>query len=337
MNRGLGREHGGESEKRGLGAAVFFFTLLFASPVSWAQEYPFSVSIIGGIYQPSLNTINRILGNPHQAILQDPNYLLPHNPVLPVEVRDIVTARLSGNANYGVEAQWDVTQKFSLVATVSFWQGSSTAQDVITTFIRQDLPPIEAPRSARYQVSVSQFWLGWKYNLIRDPELGRIYVDVGVLGFSLADLTMDTLFKVALPDQNFGSTSETEARGLAYTARLGLGGEYFLTTWLSLGMDVNYVIGTVTDLKVRRFFQQNFSSTPVPPSQSLQPPSVPVPQGGDQVRYATVQTENISDVCSPASPDAATSPFGTCAPGAGFPLHLELSGLQISAALRFYF
>ena len=337
MNRGSSCDDW--KNPRGRAATVLSVWILlqcFSSAV-WAEESRFSISIIGGIYQPSLNTLNRILGDPHQAILQDPNYLLPHNRLLPAEVRDIVSPKISGNANYGLEAQWDVTDRFSLTATVSLWQGDSTSQDVITTFIRQDLPAVQAPRSARYQVSLTQIWLGWKYNLVRDPERGRIFADVGLAGVSLADLTMDSLFKVNLQDQNFASLSQTEARGLSYTTRLGLGGEYFLTEWLSIGMDINYVIGTITKLEVKRYFQQNFSSVPIPPSQAIQPPTTPIPQGGQVVTTARVQTQNITDTCTPSSPNATTSPFGSCAPGAGNNLQLELNGFQINGVIRFYF
>ena len=324
---------------RGRAATVLWVWILLQgfSAACWAEDSRFSVSIIGGIYQPSLSSLNRILGDPHQAILQDPNFLLPHNLLLPAEVRNILSPKIEGNANYGLEAQWDVTDRFSLTATVSIWQGDSTASDVITTFIRQDLPAVQAPRTARYQVSLTQMWLGWKYNLIRDPERGRIFVDIGLAGVALADLTMDSLFKVNLPDQSFASLSQTEARGISYTTRFGLGGEYFLTEWLSIGIDVNYVVGTVTKLEVRRYFQQNFSSVPIPPSQAIQPPTTPIPQGGQTVTTAHVQTQNITDTCSPAAPNASSSPFGSCAPGAGNNLQLELNGFQINGVLRFYF
>ena len=335
------RRCGGEDSRVGVRRAillVLLFLLIPLASVGKAEERRFSVAITGGTYNPSLKTLNRILGDPHSAILQDPNYLLPHNVLLPAERRNIVAPKIQERANYGVEAQWEINDDFSLVTTLSVWQGDSVAEDRIDAFIRQDLPPVhDVPRSARYEVSVSQIWLGGKYNLFRDPERGRVFINVGILGVSLADVTMDTLFKVLTPDQNFAASSSTEARGLAYTTRLGVGGEYFLTEWLSFGINVNYVIGTITNLEVKRHFRQNFSDIPIPPTEAVQPPDVPTPQDGEKVNYATVQTQNITDVCSPPSPSAQTSPFGTCGPGAGSPLKLELDGLQINAAIRFYF
>jgi hypothetical protein len=173
---------------------------------------------------------------------------------------------------------------------------------------------------------------------LRDPERGRLFVNVGLAGVSLADLTLDTLFKINTPDQSFASSSSIEARGFSYTTRLGLGGEYFLTSWLSVGFNVNYVIGTVSKLKVERNFRQNFSDIPVPPAEAVQPPGVPVPEQGETVQYATVESVNITDFCDPPAPTGANvAQFGTCAPGAGRTLELELNGLQIGAALRFYF
>lgn len=321
--------------QRCLAFFLFGFLILYSSG-GWAQEQRFSVSINAGIYQPSLRTLNRILGDPHRGILQDPNYLLPRNIFLPAEVRNIVSPQISGKTNYGLEAQWEATDDFSLVATLSVWQGESIANDVITTFIRQDLPPIQAPRSARYAVSISQLWLGWKYNVLRDPERGRIFINVGLVGISLADFNLDTLFKIETPEQSFASTSSVEARGLAYTTRLGIGGEYYLTEWFSVGFNANYVVGTITKLKVKRHFRQNFSDIPIPPSEAVQPPAPSEPETNEVISHADVQTENITDICNPSAPPPL-GPFGTCGPGAGEPLRIELNGLQLTGTLRFYF
>lgn len=337
MNQQNGRDRTASCVVRAGLTLLLFFVIFSSGSEAWGQDRRFSIALTSGLYKPSLSTLNRILGNPNQAILQDPNYLLPRNRLLPAEVRNIVVPTITERVNYGLEVQWEATDDFSVVATLSIWQGDAVAHDTITTFIRQDLPPVQAPRSARYDVSLSQIWLGWKYNLYRNPERGRVFVNVGLAGVTLADLTMDTLFKVDTPDQNFAATSSTEARGLAYTTRIGLGGEYFLTEWLSVGFNVNYVIGKITNLEVERHFRQNFANIPVPPTEANQPPGVPVPQEGEEIRYADVVSQNITDTCSPASPQSDTSPFGTCAPGAGNELELELNGLQITGQIRFYF
>lgn len=325
---------------------IFVIALIFIlpPPPSSAQESRLSVAYTVGVYQPSLKTLNKILGDPHLAILQDPNYLLPRNRLLPAEVRNIVAPELSGKTNYGVEVQWEATDQFSLVATLSLWQGESVAEDVITTFLRQDLPPVSAPRTATYNLTVNQIWLGWKYNLYQDPDRGRFFINVGLIGISIANLTMDSLVRVNSPDLNFASVSSTEAEGVAFTSRIGIGGEYFITSWLSFGVNANYVIGSSAKVKVERHFRSSFFDIPPPPPETTNLQNVPpVPENGETLRWARVETQNISDFCDPPATleDGSINP-DTCAqhgPGtpAGRELELELNGFQVTGMLRFYF
>ncbi|MDC4226940.1 MAG: hypothetical protein MPW15_22545 [Candidatus Manganitrophus sp.] len=148
-----------------------------------------------------------------------------------------------------MEVQWEATDKFSLVATLSLWEGESVAEDIITTFLRQDLPPVSAPRTATYNLTVKQIWLGWKYTLYQDPDRGRFFINVGLVGVSIANLMIDSVVRVNSPDLNFASVSSTEAEGIAFTSRIGIGGEYFITPWLSFGVNANYVIGSSEKLK----------------------------------------------------------------------------------------
>jgi hypothetical protein len=316
---------------------VFLFPRL-----STAQDSGLSVAYVVGIYQPSLKTFNKLLGDPSLSILQDPNYLLPRNRLLPVEVRDIISPKMTGNANYGLEVQWEATEKFSLVGTLSMWNGQSKASDVLTTFLRQDLPPVSAPRSATYDLTVSQIWLGWKYILFQDPDKGRFFINIGLVGISIANLTMDSVIKVNSPQLNFASVSSTEAQGIAFTSRLGIGGEYFITPWFSFGVNTNYVIGSSSRIKVKRHFQSSFFNIPAPPPETQDLANVPpLPENGDTVTFARVRTQNITDTCDPPARDEQGNVLqNTCsrAPqAAGKPLELELNGFQVTASLRFYF
>lgn len=325
---------------------ILVIALIFILPphFSFAQESRLSIAYTTGVYHPSLKTLNKILGDPHLAILQDPNYLLPRNRLLPAEVRNIVAPELTGKTNYGAEVQWEASHKFSLVATLSLWQGESIAEGVITTFLRQDLPPVSAPRTATYNLSITQIWLGWKYNLYQDPDRGRFFINVGLIGISIANLMMDSVVRVNSPDLNFASVSSTEAEGVAFTSRVGIGGEYFITSWLSFGVNANYVIGSSAKVKVQRHFRSSFFDIPPPPPETTNLQNVPpVPENGETLRWARVETQNISDFCDPpATLDTGSVNPDTCAQhGQGSPagreLELELNGFQVTGMLRFYF
>lgn len=328
----------------------WFWILIIAASLtlpphpSFGQESRLSIAYTTGVYQPSLKSLNKILGDPHLAILQDPNYLLPRNRLLPAEIRNIVAPEITGKTNYGAEIQWEATDKFSLVATLSLWQGESTAEDVITTFLRQDLPPVSAPRTAAYNLSVTQIWLGWKYSLYQDPDYGRFFINVGLIGISIANLMIDSVVRVNSPNLNFASVSSTEAEGIAFTSRIGIGGEYFITSWLSFGVNANYVIGSSAKVKVKKHFRSSFFDIPPPPPETTNLQNVPpVPENGETLRWARIETQNISDFCDPPAttgdgnidPDTC-SQHGRGNP-AGRPLELELNGFQVTGMLRFYF
>lgn len=301
---------------------------------SHAKDARLSVAYTFGVYQPALKTLNRILGDPGRAILQDPNYLLPRNRLLPAEKRNIVAPSVSGKTSFGLDIQYEANKRFSLVGTLSVWSGESSVSDEVDLFLRQDLPPDTFPRSATYDLKITQIWLGWKYNLVQDPDRGRLYLNMGLLGLSIADLTMDSVVKVNRPDidLSFASVSSTEAQGIAFTSRFGLGGEYYVSKSISFGIDLNYILATSSEIKVKRHFRSNFSQNLPSPPETTDLQNIPqVPQAGDQLTTATVSSQNVTDLCSPGDES------GGCGQGAGSALELELSGFMVTGVIRYYF
>jgi len=90
--------------------------LLWAAP-AWGQESfeqhsdkpspasRWSVGLTAGTYTPGLKAFNHALNTPGLVIMQDPNFLIPRNENLPVEIRDVGVADLSSSVNYGMETQ----------------------------------------------------------------------------------------------------------------------------------------------------------------------------------------------------------------------------------------
>lgn len=268
-------------------------------PTEWKNV---SVGLLAGLYHPSLDTLNNILHNPNVGILQDPNFLLPGNPDLPVSKRNIVAPNLFGLAEYGAELQIDINPKYAFIFAFSTYSAESRAEDQVTIFTRSNQPPALVPRDARYNVTVNQFWWGLKYNLINDPGKKTFYLNIGLLGIAGAYLTMDSLERVITPTLSFDSVSVTEASGWGFTNRFGAGGEYRIQKWLSIGGRVNYVVGKVSTLTVTRFFSSGFGQPPDTPPDALPPdPTIPIPQPvhnpapGDSITYANMQTVGAAD------------------------------------------
>ncbi|MFI5304515.1 MAG: hypothetical protein ACHQYP_06930 [Nitrospiria bacterium] len=286
------------------------------------------MGLLVGIYHPSLNTLNHILSDNGVGILQDPNYLLPGNPAFPASIRNIITPNIYGLAQYGVEAQLEINPKFSFTFTFTSWQGESRAEDSVTIFTRSNLAPSIVPRDARYNLQINQFWWGLRYHFYNDPGHKKFYINLGILGVSGAYLTMDSLERVITNNNlSFDSVSVTEASGYGFTTRFGAGGEYYVKKWLSMGANVNYVIGKIDTLNVNRFFASGFGQPAPAPPDSLPPTNIPIPQPvadpapGDTITYAPVTTVGAADVIQAAPQN----------------LSLDLDGLEVTFYFQLHF
>ncbi len=265
------------------------------------EEFPikplywnWSVGLLIGIYHPSLDTLNHILADNRTGILQDPNFLLPGNPDFTVTQRNIVAPDIFGLGEYGFEFHLDLNPKYSFTLAFSSWGGESRAEDSASIFTRSNQPSSIVPRDARYNVLINQLWTGLRYHFYNEPGKKKFYVNLGLLGGSAAYLTMDSLERVITNNNlSFDSVSVTEASGYGFTTRFGAGGEYYFAKWLSIGANINYVVGKIATLKVSRFFSSGFANPPPPPPDSAPPdPSIPIPSPvnnpvqGDTITYA---------------------------------------------------
>lgn len=259
---------------------------------------PWSFSLTMGYYAPRLSTLNRILEDTSVTMLEDPNFLLPRNLEFSFEQRNLAVDGIKGGPIYGVDTFYNTGGPHSFGLSFSSWRGETTGQDTISIFLRSNDPvPVEAPRSARYNLILDRILLEWRYHLFRNPEGKGLYLNAGLLGVTLAFFTMDALVNVIDPaDQvHFASVSSNESFGWGYTTRFGVGGDYPLTSWLSIGGRANYVLGNIRKMTVTRHFLAGFPQFPVENPLSVRP-GVPLPQlffpprDGTTVEYATVTT-----------------------------------------------
>jgi hypothetical protein len=254
-----------------------------------------SFSLTTGYYRPRLGTLNRILQDTSVTILQDPNFLLPRNQNFPFEQRNLAVAGIEGGLTYGVDTFYNTGGPHSFGLSFSSWRGDTFGKDTVSLFLRSNRDPITVPRSARYNLVLDQIFLEWRYHLFRDEEGKGFYLNAGLVGITLAFFTMDSLVSVVDPDLSFASVSSDESFGWGYTTRFGMGGDYPITSWLSLGGRANYVLGNIQRLKVTRHFSAGFPQFPLPDPLQVRP-GVPLPQlffdprEGDVVSYTTVTT-----------------------------------------------
>lgn len=324
---------------------LFLGFVLSGVEKGYAQEEDptFSIGLRAGYYKPSLRTFNRVIGDKFLSILQDPTFLLPRNPEFLADCtitlgecafRSIPTPGVGGNATYGVDLTYRISEKFSVIASLQVYQASTVARDKVTLLIRQDQRLRDVPREARYNLEINEYFLSGRYHFLNEPRKRTLYFDVGLLGIAEATLTMDALMKVLsteeiqVPNGGFTSVSSTEASGLGFVIRFGIGGEYYLTRWFSVGIQAEYILGDIPRLQIARVFTAGFQEVQEQPPEALiqTPVQLPTPQNppevGEYVQYGPI--ENFS-----ANREVVfTSPQN---------LPIELDGLGISALFRIHF
>jgi hypothetical protein len=290
------------------------------APTAW------TFSLVTGYYKPRLGTLNHILRDPRVTIMQDPNFLLPRNQNFTFEQRNLQVDGISGGPAYGVDAFYNAGGAHSFGLSFSSWLGETVARDTISLFLRSNIPPVQVPRSARYNLVLDRIFLEWRYHLRRTAEGRGVYLNVGLVGVTMAFFTMDTLVNVVHPALSFASVSSDDSFGWGYTTRFGVGGDYPLLPWLSIGGQANYVVATLTKLRVTRHFSSGFPETPVTEPFSIRD-NVPLPQTffdpleGRRVTYATITT--TGEIQEEAGPTTD--------------LPLELSGVEAMVKLTIQF
>ncbi|MBI3607665.1 MAG: hypothetical protein HY207_06845 [Nitrospirae bacterium] len=289
-------------------------------PTAW------TFSLTTGYYQPRLGTLNHILSDTSVTIIQDPNFLLPRNQNFPFEERNISVKGISGGPTYGVDAFYSLGGPHALGLSFSSWRGDTFGHDLISLFLRSNMPPIIVPRSARYNLVLDRLFLEWRYHMLRNAAGRGVYLNIGLVGVTMAFLTMDALVNVVDPALSFASVSSDESFGWGYATRFGVGGDYPFTPWLSVGGQANYVLSTVTKVRVTRHFSAGFPQTPLTDPLSIQP-GVPLPQTffdpleRRTVTYATIST--TGEIQEEAGPPKD--------------LTLELSGVEALINLTVHF
>jgi len=318
------------SKLRVLQRRIWLFTFLsffLILPPAYAEKGDWTFSLTTGVYSPSLKTLNRIIKNPNKAILQDPNFQLTPNTAFTANIRNIEIPSFAANNTYGYELSKQTGSGNAFVITLGIWNAVQEADDIAPQITGANVSDFEnVPRSTRYDVSLTQLWLGWRYAFFEPTPRNNLFLDFGLIGVSYAQLTIDTLLKVPeLAGDGFPIVSSLEATGWGHTTRWGIGGSYAINKWVGISIRAAYVIGRISKLKVQRFFPSGFSTPPQPANPNLPSPEVPDleprPEPGDTIQFADTQSldpnlerrSNVQD------------------------FELELDGFEAQIALQFFF
>jgi len=299
----------------------FFFLLnSYSSPAHAAIQW--SLSVVAGYYIPRLDELNHVLKNrdvelgPRNTEAKPSSY-----PVIYQGVSPAMPEMKSDTPKFGLQLQADINPRYAIVFGGSVANFDSTSRDEREFFVGFPIPAI---RETRFSLLLNQFWLGGKRYWIfekesegrdKKSEVGksgvsgklkkpgpRVYAEMGILAITRAYLTTDVWMHVYAPDEGFDfyKVTETGISGSGYATYIGIGGEYYLTKGVSIGMDIDYTIGGVGKLKFVHYF-------------TVDPLETDIIKSGDQVLYTDLSKGNVK------------------------PLFIDLEGWDLKGQVRFHF
>ncbi|MCC6544418.1 MAG: hypothetical protein IT392_07950 [Nitrospirae bacterium] len=295
-----------------------------ASPARAATQW--SLSAVEGYYLPGLNDLNYVLKNiavelgPRNTEAKPVSY-----PVIYQGFSPKMPEMSPERPKAGLQLQADINTNYAVVFGGTIATFDSSARDIRPFFVGFS---IDATRETRFSLSLNQFWLGvkryWEWEktdeMSRKPGEGsmkpegevqksgekktnaRLYAEMGILAITRAYLTTDVWLHVYAPEEGFDfyKVTETGINGSGYATYVGVGGEYFVKKWLSLGMDIDYTVGKVGNMRYARYF-------------TVDPLEKDIIKTGDKVLYADLLKGQL------------------------VPLFLDLNGWDFKGQVRVYF
>ena len=260
----------------------FLLLTSFFSPAHAATQW--SLSVVEGYFLPRLDDLNYILN--YQAVELGPRNTEARPSPYPVIYQGLSPEGMPQmrpmSLRSGLQIQADINPRYALVFGGTMAAFESTKRDIRPFFVGFSIP---ATRMTRFSLSLNQFWFGvkryweWKEGTTektKKKEPGgqgqggaanegpgtpknpapRIYAEMGILAITRAYLTTDVWLHVYAPEEGFDfyKITETGSSGNGYTTYLGIGGEYFIRKWLSIGMDIDYMVGGVGDIRFVHYF-----------------------------------------------------------------------------------
>ena len=239
--------------------SLFFILSLifFVAPVNDAaaeeeNEFKWSFGPTFGVHFPSLEILNE--GEFKSPILTGVSPLYDDPEEEGVDTNFIIRnplPRLGIGFTYGFEFQWYISEKHTFLVGGTSWEKMSEATTQVI-FPFQGLLREDTISQRRGKLSYTQVYLGWNYNFLSKPRKYRLYTKFSLHEVFDVDYKEDLVFTFT---DEFGETFkriiiiESEASG-AFMTHFGLGGEFFLLKWLSIGLESGFFVGSIVNLKL---------------------------------------------------------------------------------------
>jgi hypothetical protein len=225
-----------------LGAMSALVAITAAPALGAEGEKKWSVSPILGVHSPSMTLLmegefQAPLPGRGRIIFEDSGENTDYDFVI---VNDLPA--INAGTEAGIEFRLILDHKHSLILGASNWEGVSTSAVQTEIPFQGTLTPAGYERSAN--ISYFQYFVGLQRILLSKPKKYDIY------GRMTLNEVLDIDYKENLVFGFEGTDGDTFKRIIEMSSQatgllmmnFGIGGEYYLLNWFSLGLDLGYSI-----------------------------------------------------------------------------------------------
>lgn len=227
------------------------------------QERRWSVSPLLGVHSPRLTALNH---GEFKAPMTGRGRLIFDASDAGQDF-DFVFQNTLPEMKFGTEAGLEIglslDERNRLFFGGSVWESGSTSSVRTEVPFQGSLTPVGYERSGR--ISYFQYFFGWQRTLLSEAKKFRLHSRLSMHEVFDIDYKEDLVFGFDTGNETFKRliVMESQATGL-FMVQLGLGGEYFLVDWLSVGADLGYTAS------LRRFKLGNATlTTDIQPEDNL--------------------------------------------------------------------
>jgi hypothetical protein len=208
-----------------------------------AEERTFSVGIYFGVHRPALEELNQQeFQSPVAGVATLTNASSGGNNSQSLYFTNPLP-ELGLGTNAGLEFQWQLDRKNSVIFGGSTWEATSRAATDGLFALQGELADVHTKRTAK--MSYNEFYAGIRRYVIDEPRKYKVYYRLTLNELYDIDYREDLSFTY-LTGLAQGVTKSivlmSQATGLL-ALQPGIGGDYFFRDWMSVGIEASYLIG----------------------------------------------------------------------------------------------
>jgi hypothetical protein len=226
--------------------ALLITILSLVTADCWAldAEHKWGISPYLGLFSPSLKLLNQgEFRSPYEGTADIVDQFGNNNNItVPFIFRNPLPELDPGSIG-GLEFQWRINDKHSLLIGGANWEATSSATASGIFPVQGAFESVISQRKG--DISFTEFYFGWRYNAVHKPKSHDFYFTLSLHDiFDVRYKDEFSLLFLSGPPRSFRRSMviNTNATGLLFLQGGG-GGEWFINDWFSLGVEGGYGFG----------------------------------------------------------------------------------------------